>query len=75
MNNNIKKLDNADFEVEKKTKKIKLWKWPKDIDDHCIGCIGEEEPLLCGELAIDCNDCIWKTEKPEPEFIEVEVDE
>ncbi len=59
-------------------KKIKLWKWPEEGSgrERCKGCHADtERKCLQIRKSFLCGGCIWKTEKPEPEFIEVEVGE
>jgi len=54
-------------------KKIKLWKWEDRLhkDQSCMECWFE----INNKLGDKCDSCdgTWKEEKPEPEFIEVEV--
>jgi len=57
--------------------KIKLWRWPEvDPRDKCQGCHYEHTDTYCRNY--ECGYGILKLQKPnepEPEFVEVEVEE
>lgn len=58
-----------------KKKTVRLWKWPEEIKEMCDGCYGEH--VTGFSLCDGCEGFIFKIEKPEPEFfdVDVEVDE
>ena len=67
-------LKDAMIEVHP-SKKIKLWKWPEEEHGRCTGCYFHKGECTVTMDIEPCSNHIYKTEKPEPEFIEVEVEE